>query len=194
MLSEMSRIKTDIEPPPVKEPTGFFYIKIDEISRRWITDERPLWDIMTELFVGLSAISVPISVVFSSDSVKTNVFLGCHSEHIDILDGMLNGTFTQIRYSKNERGNTEIYTFEQKGVKGRFGGYLKGNPTGNCNFNTPFQIDSIIKGMAGTAKTFYSLAVGMEKLYNNPTGEYRRIMIWQETYQRTHIVKVLRFL
>lgn len=151
MLSEMSRIKTDIEPPPVKEPTGFFYIKIDEISRRWITDERPLWDIMTELFVGLSAISVPISVVFSSDSVKTNVFLGCHSEHIDILDGMLNGTFTQIRYSKNERGNTEIYTFEQKGVKGRFGGYLKGNPTGNCNFNTPFQIDSIIKGMAGNA-------------------------------------------
>ena len=32
----------------------------------------------------------------------------------------------------------------------------------------------IIKGMAGTAKTFYSLAVGMEKVYNNPTKEYRR--------------------
>ena len=35
----------------------------------------------------------------------------------------------------------------------------------------------IIKGMAGTAKTFYSLAVGLEKLYNNPNGEYRRIVI-----------------
>lgn len=35
----------------------------------------------------------------------------------------------------------------------------------------------IIKGMAGTAKTFYSLAVGLEKLYNNPDGEYRRIII-----------------
>lgn len=35
----------------------------------------------------------------------------------------------------------------------------------------------IIKGMAGTAKTFYSLAVGLEKLYNNPNGEYRRIII-----------------
>ena len=35
----------------------------------------------------------------------------------------------------------------------------------------------IVKGMAGTAKTFYSLAVGLEKLLNNPTGEYRRIMI-----------------
>lgn len=29
----------------------------------------------------------------------------------------------------------------------------------------------IIKGMAGTAKTFYSLAVGMEKVYNNPAQE-----------------------
>lgn len=35
----------------------------------------------------------------------------------------------------------------------------------------------IVKGMAGTAKTFYSLAVGLEKLLNNPTGEYRRILI-----------------
>ena len=35
----------------------------------------------------------------------------------------------------------------------------------------------IVKGMAGTAKTFYSLAVGLEKLLNNPTGEYRRILV-----------------
>ena len=35
----------------------------------------------------------------------------------------------------------------------------------------------IVKGMAGTSKTFYSLAVGLEKLLNNPTGEYRRILI-----------------
>ena len=35
----------------------------------------------------------------------------------------------------------------------------------------------IIKGMAGTAKTFYSLAVGLEKLFNNPSGEYRRIIV-----------------
>ena len=35
----------------------------------------------------------------------------------------------------------------------------------------------IVKGMAGTSKTFYSLAVGLEKHVNNPNGEYRRIMI-----------------
>lgn len=35
----------------------------------------------------------------------------------------------------------------------------------------------IVKGMAGTAKTFYSLAVGLEKILNNSTNEYRRIVI-----------------
>lgn len=35
----------------------------------------------------------------------------------------------------------------------------------------------IVKGMAGTSKTFYSLAVGLEKLINNPNGEYRRILV-----------------
>lgn len=41
----------------------------------------------------------------------------------------------------------------------------------------------IIKGMAGTAKTFYSLAVGMEKVYNNPSGEYRRIIVCRPNAQ-----------
>ena len=37
--------------------------------------------------------------------------------------------------------------------------------------------------MAGTAKTFYSLAVGMEKVYNNPSGEYRRIIVCRPNAQ-----------
>lgn len=41
----------------------------------------------------------------------------------------------------------------------------------------------IVKGMAGTAKTFYSLAVGLEKVLNNPTGEYRRILICRPNAQ-----------
>ena len=41
----------------------------------------------------------------------------------------------------------------------------------------------ILKGMAGTAKTFYSLAVGMEKVYNNPTGEYRRVIVCRPNAQ-----------
>lgn len=41
----------------------------------------------------------------------------------------------------------------------------------------------IIKGMAGTAKTFYALAVGMEKVYNNPSKEYRRIIVCRPNAQ-----------
>lgn len=41
----------------------------------------------------------------------------------------------------------------------------------------------IIKGMAGTSKTFYSLAVGLEKLLNHPSGEYRRILVCRPNAQ-----------
>ena len=41
----------------------------------------------------------------------------------------------------------------------------------------------IIKGKAGTSKTFYSLAVGLEKVLNNPNGEYRRILICRPNAQ-----------
>lgn len=41
----------------------------------------------------------------------------------------------------------------------------------------------IVQGMAGTAKTFYTLAVGLEKVYNNPTGEYRRIIVCRPNAQ-----------
>lgn len=41
----------------------------------------------------------------------------------------------------------------------------------------------IVKGMAGTSKTFYSLAVGLEKLLNHPSGEYRKILICRPNAQ-----------
>lgn len=41
----------------------------------------------------------------------------------------------------------------------------------------------IVKGMAGTAKTFYSLVVGLERVYNNPTGEYRKILVTRPNAQ-----------
>lgn len=41
----------------------------------------------------------------------------------------------------------------------------------------------IVKGMAGTSKTFYSLAVGLEKVLNNPNGEYRRILVCRPNAQ-----------
>ena len=41
----------------------------------------------------------------------------------------------------------------------------------------------IIQGMAGTAKTFYSLAVGLDKVYNMQSNEYRRIIVCRPNAQ-----------
>lgn len=41
----------------------------------------------------------------------------------------------------------------------------------------------IIKGMAGTAKTFYSLAAGLEKTFNGLDNEYRRIIVCRPNAQ-----------
>ena len=41
----------------------------------------------------------------------------------------------------------------------------------------------IVKGMAGTAKTFYSLAVGLEKILNQDEKEYRKILVSRPNVQ-----------
>lgn len=41
----------------------------------------------------------------------------------------------------------------------------------------------IVRGMAGTAKTFYSLAVGLDKMIGAPSGEYRRILLCRPNAQ-----------
>ena len=58
--------------------------------------------------------------------------------------------------------------------------FYAGSPYDRCKKEAPLVI---IKGMAGTAKTFYSLAVGMEKVYNNPAQEYRRVIVCRPNAQ-----------
>ena len=41
----------------------------------------------------------------------------------------------------------------------------------------------IVKGMAGTAKTFYAIAVGLEKTLNSTRAEYRKILITRPNVQ-----------
>lgn len=41
----------------------------------------------------------------------------------------------------------------------------------------------IVKGTAGTAKTFYTLAVGLERIYNQANPDYRRILVCRPNVQ-----------
>ena len=101
------------------------------------------------MFVGLHAAGIPVSVVFNNDGTSTEVYIGTVADYFDVLDSLLKGCFPQIKYETNRDRNIALSQFNNISVQSKFGGYLKGNPTGEENFSNPFQLDSIIKGMSG---------------------------------------------
>ncbi len=149
MLSEMllSEVAQPIDTH--HSASNFYYLRIAEISSRWISEEKPIWEIMTKLYISLYSAYIPVSVAFINNGVSTSVFIGCSNQNIDAIDIVLKGSFPQLKYNRNQTGHTKIYKFEDIISEPNYGGYLKGNPTGSENFTTPFQIDSVIKGMAG---------------------------------------------
>lgn len=114
-----------------------------------------------------------------------------------------NGTHMPINFVENEFVIMRADQSNKKTLLGRVQGkkivplkYKKSKPygvnprnVGQCFMQEALMTSAeeaplvIIKGMAGTAKTFYSLAVGMEKVYNNPNGEYRRIIVCRPNAQ-----------
>lgn len=127
---------------------GIYYFKVNGISKRWITDETPVWEQVSDLFVGLSSINVPVSIVFANDKKQLGVYVGTLANYIDILEGMLRSVFPQIVFQKDD-SNNKLYEYSDisSGISLKNGGFIKGNPTGSDKFNNVYQIDSIIKGM-----------------------------------------------
>lgn len=94
-------------------------------------------------------------------------------------------------------------TSDKKTVLGRFDGknviplkYLKEKPFGVCprNVGQRFLQEAlmlsaqeaplvIVKGAAGTAKTFYSLAVGLQRTFEKDSKKYRKILITRPNVQ-----------
>jgi PhoH-like ATPase len=136
-----------------------------------------------------------IEVYVPEDSFKDFKKKGISSECVYIIDEAGERKIPQLK--QNEFVILKADQSTKKTVLGRVSGsrivpleYGKHRPYGISPRNAgqyflqealmqPAEIAPlvIVKGMAGTAKTFYSLAVGLEKLLNNPTGEYRRIIV-----------------
>ncbi|MCM1364405.1 MAG: ATP-binding protein [Faecalibacterium sp.] len=152
---------------------NIYYIKINEISKGWVTEEKTIWEIMTNLFVGLNAVNIPVSIVFNGTGSDVGIYVGCSAEHMDILDGMLKGTFPQIEFDSNKLGNTNIFYFSNISPNLTYGGYLKGNPTGSTNLNSVLQLDSVIKGMAGNPWNISIFAIPISK-----TETVKRQQFW----------------
>lgn len=123
--------------------------------------------------------------------------------HKELYHSDENGNHISINFFENEFVIMKADQSNKKTLLGRISGkkvvplnYKKNKPYGVVprNVGQYFMQEAlmtsakeaplvIIQGMAGTAKTFYSLAVGMEKVYNNPSGEYRRILVCRPNAQ-----------
>ena len=143
VLTETSEIIDD------KESSGYVYLKLDEISKRWITDEMPVWDLMTNFFVGLFSVRIPFSFVLKGEGNGISFYIGSTIDRIEVLSNMLVGVIPQLRYKKADGGGDRIFSFSEIYSNSTCvcGGYLKGNPTGNDHFQNVYQIDAVIKGM-----------------------------------------------
>lgn len=115
----------------------------------------------------------------------------------------LNGERKDIRFTENEFVILRSDQSAKKTLLGRISGdkvvplkYKKASPYGVTprNVGQYFMQEAlmtgadkaplvIIKGMAGTAKTFYSLAAGLENTFNGSDNEYRRIIVCRPNAQ-----------
>lgn len=135
-----------------------------------------------ELFQNLGKEGIPIEAVYESDEhgeqytpeLVENEFViikADQSTKKTQLGRVENGVIKKLDYKKSS----------PYGVKPRNAGqYFLQEALMQPADKAPLVI---VKGMAGTSKTFYSLAVGLEKLLNNPSGEYRRILICRPNAQ-----------
>ena len=89
------------------EPVGYEYFKITEISKLWELQERPLWDILTEVFVSLHYLGVNVSTVFSCDGEKTSVYVGCKSQYLEIVNKAYSAALPQIQFVKKPKDNKD---------------------------------------------------------------------------------------
>jgi len=163
MLQEMSLHQTDGPVVPRRGPDELLYLRITELSRRWVTEAQPVWKLMEELFIGLYAMAAPVSLVFSSDGNAVSVYIGASQRHIESLPAMLRGVFPRIRWSETDSG-IQLFSYAQAaGRQLPCGGFLKGDPTGSENFLAPFQIDAVIQAMAGRPWTLALFAQPVKK-------------------------------
>ncbi|WP_026492495.1 PhoH family protein [Butyrivibrio sp. XPD2002] len=135
-----------------------------------------------EIFKEFRRKGVPVDAVYTCDENGDKVKPELYENQFVILQGDQSTNKTQM--GRVDHGVIRKLEFEKAqpyGVTPRNAGqYFLQEALMQPAEKAPLVI---VKGMAGTAKTFYSLAVGLEKMVNRPTGEYRRILICRPNSQ-----------
>lgn len=135
-----------------------------------------------ELFKGFKKKGVPADQVYMLDGQGENYVPELEENQFVILRADQSAKKTQLgRVEKGVIRKLEYRKSAPYGISPRNAGqYFLQEALMQPAEKAPLVI---VKGMAGTSKTFYSLAVGLEKLLNHPTGEYRRILICRPNAQ-----------
>lgn len=129
-----------------------------------------------ELFKDFKKKGVPVQMVYCCDENGNCMHPELFENEFVILKADQSSKKTQLgRVEKGVIRKLEYKKIKPYGVTPRnVGQYFLQEALMQSAEKAPLVI---VKGIAGTSKTFYSLAVGLEKLLNNPSGEYRRILI-----------------
>ena len=143
MMTQMS-INNSTEPLP-KTSSDIVYIRVIEICNKWAEDERSITDMFSDICIGMHTIGASLSVVFQGDNGETQIFIGSENENIDVLIGLIKGTFKRV----DIENRLNIKSFEQVIDNNSYiyGGFLNGNPSVNDNYLSPNLIDNVIEGM-----------------------------------------------
>lgn len=129
-----------------------------------------------ELFKEFKKKGIPVQNVYCCDENGKNICPELFENEFIILKADQSSKKTQLgRVEKGMIRKLEYKKATPYGVSPRnVGQYFLQEALMQSAEKAPLVI---VKGMAGTSKTFYSLAVGLEELMNHPSGEYRRILI-----------------
>ncbi len=128
---------------------SYAFFKITEISKLWELQERPLWDILTEVFISLHSQNADVSTVFNCDGNKIDVFIGGPFQFTEAVKNTYSAIMPQIQFTVNKHSNEEVFTAESvlDCQKWNNGGFIKGNPTGCESFVFSDQLEKVIRGM-----------------------------------------------
>lgn len=135
-----------------------------------------------EYFKDFKKKGIPVAVVYKADEQGEKVYPELTENQFLILRSDQSEKKSQLGRVEGEMIRKLVYRkAEPYGIRPRNAGqYFFQEALMQPAEKAPLVI---VKGMAGTSKTFYSLAVGLEKVLNHPSGEYRRILICRPNAQ-----------
>jgi len=163
-------------------------IQAEDFTTEQITEDAALYRGRTEVFIPQESVKefkkkgIPATELYTSDELGNQYGVSLEENEFVVLIPDQSAKKTLLGRKSGEKVVPLKYQKAQPyGVSPRnVGQYFMQEALMTPASEAPLVI---VKGMAGTAKTFYSLAVGLEKIYNNPTGEYRRIIVCRPNAQ-----------